>query len=123
MQNTKIKRILAIMLCFLMIIAVSAPVFAINGMWENLGHEDSNVDTNGVVNIGKSVITILRAVGIILSIIVLMILGIKYMMGSAEEKSEYKKSFMPYLIGAVVLFAASAFAQTLVEWISGIKFS
>ena len=37
---------------------------------------------------------------------ILMVLGIKYMMGSAEEKAEYKKTMIPYLIGAVLLFAA-----------------
>ena len=35
-----------------------------------------------------------------------MVIGIKYMMGSAEEKAEYKKTMIPYLIGAVLLFAA-----------------
>ena len=38
-----------------------------------------------------------------------------------EEKAEYKKSFMPYIVGALILFAASAFAKTLYTWISGIK--
>jgi len=35
-----------------------------------------------------------------------MVIGIKYMMGSAEEKAEYKKVMVPYIIGAVLLFAA-----------------
>ena len=32
------------------------------------------------------------------------------MMGSAEEKAEYKKTLMPYVIGAALVFAASAIA-------------
>ena len=35
------------------------------------------------------------------------------MMGSAEEKAEYKKTMLPYLIGAVIVFAASI----LVKWV------
>ena len=46
----------------------------------------------------------------VLSVIVLIILGLKYMMGSVEEKAEYKKSFMPYIIGAALVFAASTIA-------------
>lgn len=35
-----------------------------------------------------------------------MILGIKYMMGSAEERANYKRSMIPFVIGAILLFAA-----------------
>lgn len=40
------------------------------------------------------------------------------MMGSAEEKAEYKKTLMPYFIGAVLIFAASAFAQAIYSFVS-----
>lgn len=32
------------------------------------------------------------------------------MMGSPEEKAEYKKTMMPYVVGAVFIFAASQIA-------------
>ena len=51
--------------------------------------------------------------GTFVSVIALVIMGIKYMIGSAEEKSEYKKTMLPYVIGAFFLFAASALAQIL----------
>ena len=37
------------------------------------------------------------------------------MMGSAEEKAEYKKSLMPYVIGAGLVFSASAIAQIIYD--------
>lgn len=119
MKNTKTNKILITILCFAMIVAMSASVFA--GDIFNQLDGNSNVETNGITTIGNSVISVLRVVGIVVSIIVLMIIGIKYMMGSAEEKSEYKKTFMPYIIGALIVFAASVFAKTLYTWISGIK--
>ena len=30
------------------------------------------------------------------------------MMGSAEEKADYKKSMIPYIVGAVLIFASTA---------------
>ena len=45
-----------------------------------------------------------------MSVIVLIILGLKYMMGSVEEKAAYKKTLLPYVIGAALVFAASAIA-------------
>lgn len=67
-------------------------------------------DVTGINNIGNQIITIVSTVGSIASVIVLVILGLKYMMGSAEEKAEYKKTLMPYIIGAALVFAASAIA-------------
>lgn len=71
---------------------------------------DSKTDVKGITNIGNQIITIVSTIGSIVSVIVLVVLGLKYMMGSAEEKAEYKKTLLPYIIGAGLVFAASAIA-------------
>ena len=45
-------------------------------------------------------------IGIIVVVIVGMVLGVKYMIGSIEEKAEYKELLVGYLVGCVVLFGA-----------------
>lgn len=75
------------------------------------GSGEANV--GGIENLGNQIITIISTVGSIASVIVLIVLGVKYMMGSAEEKAEYKKTLMPYVIGAVLVFAASAIASII----------
>lgn len=119
MKNTKTNKILITILCFAMIVAMSASVFA--GDIFNQLDGNSNVETNGITTIGNSVISVLRVVGIVVSIIVLMIIGIKYMMGSAEEKSEYKKTMVPYLIGAVLIFAASNLASMIYQFAKSVS--
>ena len=37
------------------------------------------------------------------------------MIGSADERAEYKKSMMPYLIGALLVFGASGIAKAIVQ--------
>ena len=49
----------------------------------------------------------------VLAVIILIILGIKYMMGSAEEKAEYKKTLLPYFIGALFVFGAGAITTVI----------
>ena len=56
--------------------------------------------------VGKVILGAVQGIGIGISVIVLAILGIKYMVGSVEEKADYKASMIPYLIG--VFFLASA---------------
>lgn len=56
--------------------------------------------------IGNKVIGIIQAVGTIVTVAVLMLLGIKYMIGSVEERATYKKTMLPYIIGVILIFAA-----------------
>ena len=55
----------------------------------------------------------IRNMGIVLSVIFLMIIGIKAMLGSAEERADYKKQIPKYLIGVVVLMAGSTIPQLI----------
>lgn len=43
-------------------------------------------------------------IGVALSVIVGLIIGIKFMLGSVEEKAEIKKLLIPYVAGCVVVF-------------------
>ena len=120
MSKLRKNKILISILCFLMIITMSLTIFAtttnIGGI--SVTPNTSGPGTEGATKIGNSIIGVLQVVGILLSVGCLMVLGIKYMMGSAEEKAEYKKTFIPFLIGALLLFAASAFAKTIYEWVN-----
>ena len=84
----------------------------------------TDADVTGITTIGNQLITIVSTVGSVASVIVLIILGLKYMMGSAEEKAEYKKTLLPYVIGAGLVFAASAIAGIVFSFtrnLSGIE--
>ena len=63
---------------------------------------------------GNQLIGIITTVGVVVAVIILLVLGIKYMMGGLEEKAEYKKSMMPYLIGALLVFGASTIAKAVI---------
>ena len=117
-MNRKIEKVISICLIVMAIISIaSTTVFALSPS----EIKPSNVETNSITKVGSSVIGILQTVGIVLSVIVLIVIGLKYMMGSAEEKAEYKKTLMPYLVGAALIFAASALAQVVFKFFTGIS--
>lgn len=111
-KTMKIISIITILLCVIM--AASTCFAELDP--KNINGKDSKTDVNAIGNIGNSIATIIRNVGIVAAVIILMVLGIKYMMGSAEEKAEYKKTMIPYLVGAIVLFAASAIATAVITF-------
>ncbi len=80
---------------------------------ENLFSQEAQ-DTSGIQTVGGYIVDIITTIGIIVAVIILLVLGIKYMMGSASEKAEYKKTMLPYLVGAVLIFGAAAIAKAVI---------
>ncbi|MCI8470625.1 MAG: hypothetical protein HFJ35_03945 [Clostridia bacterium] len=113
----KMSKILSIILIAMMMLTIATTVMAADGDSSTaitpslITGEGSKVDVTGISGLGNSIVKVLTTVGIVASVIVLVVLGIKYMMGSAEEKAEYKKTLMPYIIGAGLVFAASGIAN------------
>lgn len=59
------------------------------------------------------ILGVINVVGVICSVIVIVVVGIKYMIGSVEEKAEYKKTILAYIIGAALLFSATTLPNIL----------
>ena len=55
----------------------------------------------------------ITSVGAVISVAVLIIIGIKYMVGSVEKKAKYKKNLIPDVVGAALLFGASVISQMI----------
>ena len=67
--------------------------------------QQSDMDT--VIEKSNNIISAIQIFGTIVSVISLMILGLKYMVGSIEERAEYKKTMLPYLIGTIIFFSVT----------------
>lgn len=125
-MKKKMAKTIFITLLILMSITVSvAPVFAAGtkGSTFDPGQIDASkgtVSTDKMSNLGNNIAKIVTTAGSIISVIVLVILGIKYMLGSSEEKAEYKKTLLLYIIGAAFVFAASTIASVIFNFASSI---
>ena len=75
---------------------------------------------SNITNLGKKIVGIVQTIGSVVSVVILIVLGIRYMMGSTEEKAEYKKTLLPYVIGAVLIFAASNLASVVYNMAKGV---
>lgn len=74
-----------------------------------------STETNAKMqNIGSTILTIVTNAAMILAVVIIAVIGVKYMMGSIEEKAEYKKTMMPYFIGAILVFGAGAIGKMVV---------
>ena len=121
MSKKTVRIISTLLTIMLMLIMVATPVFAaktIGGV-----SIDPKTDHDGAADMrtaGNKILGIIQTVGTIIAVGVLMVLGIKYMMGSAEEKASYKKTMIPYIVGAILIFAATNIAKMVYNFTSGI---
>ena len=113
-MKKSIKVISTLLLAIMLVASVAGTVLAVdpntvlNGLDGN-----GNVQTSDLTKVGNNIVTIIQVVGIVIAVIVLLIIGIKSMMGSASEKAEYKKTMIPYIVGAVLIFAGTSLVRVI----------
>ena len=89
-------------------LASGGPIVNPNAININTGYYKPTIqgaNSNGkFLNMSNNAIAAVSTVGTAVSIIVLIIIGIKYALGSIEEKAHYKETLKPYLIGSFMIF-------------------
>ena len=105
----------------LIFLVFSMPVFA-----EPPGGSELKSITNWqqdnvyLVNAGNKVLGLVYTVASIASVGVLMVIGIRYMISSPEDKASIKSRAIPYVVGAIMVFAAvniMRLVANMAEWI------
>lgn len=120
-KQVKILSIALIVLTVLLAISNVVLATDIPGKIDIIAKGNADANTDKVVNLGATIVTIIQTVGIVVAVVVLLILGIKYMMGSAEEKAEYKKTMIPYLVGAILIFASTTIVKVVYNIANGVN--
>lgn len=115
-MNRNVIKVLATIL--LVIVLVATTVTIANATSEYKASEqnakdmfqkatDSTGTSDAATSIIGSIITIVQIIGVGVAIIMLIVLAIKYISAAPGDKAEIKKHAVVYVVGAIVLFAAS----------------
>lgn len=70
---------------------------------ENYSPGDGEIDNVVVTRYGTRLFNFLYVIAVIVSVIMLMYVGLKYIVGSVSEKAEYKKNLIPMAVGALLV--------------------
>ena len=113
MTKKSMKLIIAVLAMILTVSMVSMTVVNAVGVDDSLdvtqfnGKSDNSGASSSVQNIIGALITIIQVVGSGVAIIMLIVLAIKYISAAPGDKAEIKKHAVVYVVGAVILFAAT----------------
>ena len=70
------------------------------------GEKDISVDTEKLKGASDTVYNVLLVIGICVAVVVASILGVQFMIGSAEEKAKVKDAMVIFVLGCIVVFGA-----------------
>lgn len=112
MKLKKYTKILLILLLSVFLVSIVANESfsvgssdAIDAM-DKMANTDLNDDTGKLGGIINAVIGLIQVAGTGISMIMVTVLGIRYLMAAPNDKADVKKQIAPLVIGAVILFAA-----------------
>ena len=69
-------------------------------------NEDIGINKDKLKKASDGIYNMLSSIGMIISVIVGLILGIIFMVSSANDKAKVKEALLPYIIGSLVIFGA-----------------
>ena len=108
MGNMTMKRIAKILTVLIIIATMLSAVFA-EGAADVLGNLKGNTGAaTAVTKTANNIIGIVQVICYAAAVIMLVILGVKFIIASPEAKADIKKSAIMYVIGAIIVFAAGA---------------
>ena len=113
--NKVMKLVVSILLIALVAISFSQIVLADgydptntdSSLTEMFKQKDESGASDAATNIIGMIINIAQVIGMGVAIIMLIVLAIQYIAASPEGKAEIKKNATIYIVGAILLFAAS----------------
>ena len=126
------RNLLKITTLLLVILAITftmtTPVFATGdslagdeGFNVTFNVSDSTNAGNVVANVVGNLLYIAQVIGMGVATIMLLVLAIKYIAASPNDKAEIKKHIVVYVVGAVILFSASGLLAIIRRFALGVK--
>lgn len=116
-MTKKVMKIVAILLTVAVIASLATCVLATGEDGIDLHAFDGKTDNSGagtsITNIIGALINIIQIIGSGVAIIMLIVLAIKYISAAPGDKADIKKHAVVYVVGAIVLFAATGILQII----------
>ena len=109
-MNTKTMKILTTIATILLIVSMGVSVVYGAEITPKDLTAKSGTGTTEVQDLGEKLMGVIQVAGVVIAVIILMVLGIKY-----------KKTMIPYLVGAILIFAASTIANVVYQFATSLN--
>lgn len=114
-MKKSLKIFAVVLIAMLVVFSVSTSSYADSAkdVIGGINADTSGINSQGMTTIAGRVLGLLQIVSAILAVILVAYLGFKMVLGSANEKADVQKQFIPLIIGVTIVFAATSIANLL----------
>lgn len=114
-MKKSLKIFAVVLIAMLVVFSVSTSSYADSAkdVIGGINADTSEINSQGMKTIAGRVLGLLQIVSAILAVILVAYLGFKMVLGSANEKADVQKQFIPLIIGVTIVFAATSIANLL----------
>lgn len=114
-MKKSLKIFAVVLIAMLVVFSVSTSSYADSAkdVIGGINADMSGINSQGMKTIAGRLLGLLQIVSAILAVILVAYLGFKMVLGSANEKADVQKQFIPLIIGVTIVFAATSIANLL----------
>lgn len=120
MKKNKIYRIMITVVMLVVMLGITGNAFATDPFTISAVEPTGNVGSS-IQNVAGQILFIVQIIGMSVAVIMLIVLGIKFITASPDGKAEIKKSAWIYVVGALGIFAASFIVGLIKNLFGGLK--
>ena len=132
MKDIILKRIIITLFAIFLCISIVANSYMVNAVtgFDKTTLESFDADSAEKLNIGdvantmdsviETVITIVKTVSVAIAIVMLLVIGMRYMVASPGDRADIKKHAIVYVVGAFILFGVSGILTILMAFAENI---
>lgn len=122
MKKKTLKKVVVILMVLMQLVIISNSVLGATTTQAPQGTTQANtiatLDGNGnidtsskaartIIGVSKTLLELLQLIGIAVGLIMLVIIGIRFILKSDKEKPDFKNVAMNYIFGAICIFGAT----------------
>ena len=105
-MSTKTMKILTTIATIILILAIGTSIVYGDTTPLDIQPATDGAGVNQVKDLGGKLMGVLQTVGVVVAVIILIVLGIKYMKAQPEERGKLKQQLIGLVISGIVIFGA-----------------
>lgn len=110
------KKVLKIISIALVIVCICSCVFAAEDLTKGMEVKLNGKSSGFIGTFFGMLLGVLQAIGVGVTLVSLVIAGIKYMISSTNDKASIKQQAIPFVIGGTIIFASSTIVKLIANF-------
>lgn len=112
MNKKTIVKIIFIALTLILAFSINVKADTFNPESYNPGTVKKR-DAATLFSMGEKAMGTIRNIAVVVAVVTVAFIGLRYMLGSVDQKAEYKSTMLPWLIGAMLVLGITGIVDTI----------